>query len=319
MSHDFHLQPHISAQGETRELDAAIATLATRQEGVVGHAQLMAIGLTRHEIGDRIRAKRLHRLHRGVYAVGHRRLTRAGRYMAAVLAAGEGAVLSHRAAAGLWELRTPREGRIEVIAPCHRRGDRDLQIRQCALAPDEVTTRQGIPVTTPARTIIDLASCVPKHLSQSELERAIRQAVYLRLTSTALLVDAVERHAGRRGMKKLRQALVHLGEAPGITRSTLEQRFLRFLRKHNLPIPELNVEMEVFGRQIEADCVWRQQRVIVELDGRDGHDSTPAFESDRARDSAVQAARWRVVRVTSARMRTDGDRLATELRALVAA
>jgi very-short-patch-repair endonuclease len=115
----------------------------------------------------------------------------------------------------------------------------------------------------------------------------------------------------------MRTALIHLGEAPGLTRSELEDDFVRFTRRHSLPLPELNVDMKIRGRRIEVDCLWRDQRVIVELDGRDAHDSTPAFEADRARDTALTAALWRVVRVTSARMRLDGQALAAELRALL--
>ena len=114
----------------------------------------------------------------------------------------------------------------------------------------------------------------------------------------------------------MRIALMHLGEAPGLTRSDLEEEFLRFLRKHSLPMPELNVELQIASNRIEADCVWPEQRLIVELDGRDAHDSTPAFESDRARDLALAAAGWRTGRVTSRRMRHDGPALAAELRAL---
>jgi very-short-patch-repair endonuclease len=111
---------------------------------------------------------------------------------------------------------------------------------------------------------------------------------------------------------------MHLGEAPGVTRSQLEERFLRFLRRHRLPMPKINARMRIAGRWIEADCAWPEKKLIVELDGRDAHDSTPAFEADRARDAALVAALWRVVRVTNTRMRIDGSRLATELRALLA-
>ena len=169
-------------------------------------------------------------------------------------------------------------------------------------------------MTKPLRTLLDLAAVI----DQRQLERAIRQAVYQRLTTTALLVEAVHERAGHRGNKAMRKALVSLGEAPGLTRSELEEEFLEFLRRHRLPMPELNVEMRIGRRKIEADCVWREQKLIVELDGRNAHDSTPAFEADRARDSALIAALWRVVRVTSARLRTDARRLATELRTLLA-
>jgi very-short-patch-repair endonuclease len=223
-------------------------------------------------------------------------------------------VLSHCAAADLWELRATKEPRIDVTVSSDRRGDRAVRIRRNAIAPGESTTRHGIPVTTPLRTLLDVAAVVDRH----ELERAIRQAVYRKLTTTALLAEAVHNRPGQRGTKRLRQTLTTLGEAPGLTRSELEQRFVRFLRKHRLPMPALNQQMRVRGGRIEVDCLWRAQRVIVELDGRDAHDSTPAFEADRARDAALVAGLWRVVRVTSTRMRTDGKRLAAELRILLA-
>jgi very-short-patch-repair endonuclease len=295
-------------------MDVALAALATRQHGVVSHEQLERLGFSRRAIARRIEAGRLHLLHRGTYAVGHVRLSREGRYLAAVLFAGDGAALSHCAAAELWDLRTARERRIDVIAPRHRRGDAGVRVRAHALERLETTTRHGIPVTTPLRTLLDLAAVVGEH----ELERAIRQAEYAHLTTTALLAEAVTSRPGGRGCKSLRKVLAHLGEAPGLTRSELEQAFLRFLRRHRLPMPELNVRMRIGGRQIEADCIWRARRLIVELDGRAAHDSASAFESDRARDSALAAAHWCVVRITNARMRNDGARVARELRALLA-
>jgi very-short-patch-repair endonuclease len=314
MRREFHVDRAIRGERETRAANAVIATLATRQHGVVSRDQLRAVGLGDDSIDRLIQAKRLHPLHRSVYAVGHRRLSREGRYLAAVLASGEGAVLSHRSAADLWELRATKEPEIDVIAPTHRRGDPAIEVHAHAMEHTETTTREAIRVTKPLRTLLDLAACV----DEKELERAIRQAVYHRLTTTTLLAEAVHERRGHRGMKTMRKALIHAGEAPGRTRSELEDDFLHFLRKHRLPMPELNVKMRIRGRPIEADCVWREKRLIVELDGRDAHDSTPAFESDRARDSALAAATWCVVRVTSARMSTDGRRLARELRTLLA-
>ena len=294
-------------------LDTAIAALAARQHGVIEFQQLRRIGLTRHEINDRVAARRLLPLHRGVFAVGHRCVSRKGLYLAAVLFAGDGAALTHCAAADLWELRSSKEDEIDVTVPTDRRGDATVRIHRDKLDPSETMTRDGIRVTKPLRTLVDLAATV----DENELERAIRQAVYRRLTTTALLAEAVHNRPGQRGTKKLRNALINVGEAPGLTRSELEQQFLRYLRKHKLPMPELNVNVRINGRRIEADCLWRKQRLIVELDGRDAHDSTPAFESDRARDSALTAALWRVVRVTSVRMCRDGKRLASELRAML--
>jgi very-short-patch-repair endonuclease len=230
--------------------------------------------------------------------------------LAAVLAAGDGAALSHRAAADLWELRASREPDIDVIAPTHRRGDAVVRIHRDTLDGSETMTRNGIRVTKPLRTLLDLAACIK---DETELERAIRQAVYLKLTTTGLLAEAVHQRCGRRGTKRMRNALANLGEAPGITRSPLEETFLRFVRRHKLPMPALNVQIH----GIEADCVWQDQRLIVELDGRDAHHQLPAFESDRARDSALLAAGWPVIRVTSRRIRHDGRALAHQLRALL--
>ena len=312
MAAEIDIEPLLAAERRSRVLDRAIAALATRQHGVVGRDQLVRIGLTRHEISERIRAGRLLEIHRGVYAVGHRRLSREGRYLAAVLFAGDRAVLSHCAAADLWELRASKEGRTDVTVPVDRRGDRHVRIRRNALADHECTTRQGIPVTTPLRTLVDIAATVP----QKELERAVRQAVYRHLTTTALLAEAVHERSGQRGVRAMRKTLINLGEAPGLQRSELEADFLAFLCRHRLPLPELNVELHISGRKIEADCVWHDQRLIVELDGRDAHDSTPAFELDRARDLALAAAGWRTGRVTSRRLRYDRRALAAELGAL---
>jgi very-short-patch-repair endonuclease len=313
MTREIDIDRAIRGKRRSRAIDAVIAGIAERQHGVISRPQLIRIGLDSDSIDRRISAGRLHPIHRGVYAVGHRNLSREGRYFAAVLFAGEGAVLSHRAAADVWELRASKESEIDVTVRSDRRGDATVRIRRDALDPSETMTRHGIRVTKPLRTLLDLAAVV----TEQELEPAIRQAVYRRLTTTALLAEAVHERRGRRGVKAMRKGLIHLGEAPGRTRSDLEDDFLAYLRRHRLPLPELNVPMRVGGRPIEADCVWREQRVIVELDGRDAHDSTPAFESDRARDTALVAARWRVIRVTSRRMRHDGQRLASELRAIL--
>jgi very-short-patch-repair endonuclease len=186
-------------------------------------------------------------------------------------------------------------------------------MRRDNLDPKDTMTRQGIRVTKPLRTLLDLAACV----TDKELERAIRQAVYRKLTTTTLLAEAVHRRNGQRGAGKMREALERIHEAPGLIRSGLEQDFLAYLRKHRLPLPELNVEIRIGRGKIEADCVWREHKVIVELDGRDAHDNTAAFESDRARDTALAAAGWRVIRVTARRMRSDAKSLARELRAIL--
>jgi very-short-patch-repair endonuclease len=300
----------IRRKGRSHDADRAIAAIAGRQHGVITYAQLIRIGLSESGIQRRIDAGRLHPIHRGVYAVGHPEISREGRYLAAVLFAGDGAVLSHCAAADLWELRASKEDETDVTVPTDRRGDAAVRIHRDQLDPRETMTRNGIRVTKPLRTLLDLAGCV----TEDEIERAIRQAVYRKLTTTTLLAEAVHNRPGQRGTKRLRNALGRIGEAPGVTRSELEDQFLKFVRKHRLPMPELNARIHGY----EVDCVWRNQKLIVELDSRDAHLQMPAFESDRARDAALLTGGWPVVRVTSRRMHRDAKRLADELRVLLA-
>jgi very-short-patch-repair endonuclease len=309
MPAEINFVPPLPGECGSRASDAAIAALAARQHGVVSRAQLLELGFTKHGIAHRIGAKRLHPVHRGVYAVGYCRLSREGEWLAAVLAGGQGAVLSHESAAALWELR-PRTGRlIDVTTGPH--GKRPgIRFHRIPLEPTETTTRKGIPVTTPERTIIDIAAT----LTPNQLERAIRQAEYDHLTTLATLTSGL---SPRRGAAKLRAAITRAESGKGISRSKLERKFLAFLRKHRLPVPDLNAGMRLDGRWIEADCMWREQRVIAELDSRAAHLNVHAFESDRYRDLRLQAAGWAVVRITWRLLTEEPDTLAAHLYALL--
>src|SRR4051794_28917137 len=191
-------------------VDAAIAALATRQHGVVGYEQLIALGLSRQSIDHRVRAGRLHRIHRGVYAVGHTRLTQRGRWMAAVLAGGKDAVLSHRSAAALCGI-LPNRGRLHVTTPRQLRNRDAIEFHSQPLQLDEMTTNDGIPTTTTARTILDIAATDP-----ANLERAFNEAEYLRLWDATGIVDLLRRYPRRPGTRAL-TALLDEG-ARGITR-----------------------------------------------------------------------------------------------------
>src|SRR4051794_39640094 len=208
---------------EGRDLgpDAAIAELAARQHSVVGRAQLLAAGLRSSAIGRRVAAGRLHPLHRGVYAVGHLVLSH---WMAATLATG--GVLSHRSAGALWGLR-PWSGRIECTIPWKKKPRRGLLLHRAVLAPDEITTRDGIPVTTPARTQLDLAGVLQRH----QLQQAINEAERQRLEG-----PQPERHPTKRGTKALRTLA-----PPTHTRSDLEAAFHTFLDDRRFPRPQTNV------------------------------------------------------------------------------
>lgn len=278
--------------------DELIARLAARQHGVVARRQLVALGLGARAIDRRIARGRLHPLHRGVYAVGHRVVSQRGRWMAAVLATGEGAVLSHRSAAALWDIR-PSEGRIELTAPWARRARQGLLLHRAVLPADEVTTHEGIPTTTPARTLLDLAAVVDGHA----LQRALNEAEVRRLSGPhALLI----RHPTKRGTAALRA----LAPQPH-TRSDLEARFATFLSDRRFPTPLTNTLIE----GIEVDAAWPDRRLIVELDSYEFHRTRQAFENDRRRDRRLTAAGWRVMRVTWRDLDEPG-RLAAELAGL---
>jgi very-short-patch-repair endonuclease len=246
-------------RAESANADIAVAQIAARQHGIVSRAQLLAAGLGRGGISRRAQSGRLHRVHRGIYAVGHLGLTHEGRWMAAVLACGEGAVLSHRAAAALWGLLAPVEGLVDVSAPSTSGRKQRSGIcvhRRKSLDPPSTTSRRNIPVTTPARTIADLKRVVPASLRR----RAIRQAEVLGL---------------RTGMEQK-------GDR---TRSELEHIFLRLCRRHRLPMPEVNVRVGPYV----VDFLWRAQRVIVETDGYRFHRGRQAFEDDHERGLRLRA------------------------------
>jgi hypothetical protein len=295
-------------------VDGAIAALAERQHGVVAHGQLLDLGLGRRAIGHRLACGRLHALHRGVYAVGHRAITREGRWMAAVLASGPGAVLSHRSAAALWNLRISPGTPADVTVRGALRSRAGIALHRATLASDELTVVGGMPVTTPPRTLLDLAGVVaPRHL-----ERAVNDAEVLRLADAMSLEDLVRRHPRRRGVAVLRRILADGRAGATVTRSELEDRFIAFVDRAGLPRPEVNAALALAGGWIEADCLWRSQRLVVELDGYTSHATRAAFERDRARDRALQASGWRVVRLTWRQLAEEPATVAAQLCALLA-
>jgi hypothetical protein len=296
---------------QSRPPDALIAALAKRQHGVVGYAQLLALGLSRQSIDHRVRCGRLHRIHRGVYAVGHKRLTRRGRFMAAVLAGGEGAVLSHRSAAALWGI-LPQRGDIHVTTARALRKRDGLHFHSQSLQFDEVTEHDGIPLTTVARTLIDIAATEP-----AQFERAFNEAEFRRLYDQTGVLAILSRNPSRRGTVAIRAVAERA--ALGRTREELEQRFLALLDKHGLPRPELNADLELEpGRWIQPDCLWRDARLIVELDSRAAHNTTSRFDSDRERDRLLALAGLLVIRVTWKHVTADARGLAADLRELIA-
>lgn len=291
--------------------ERALVALAVRQHGVVAHRQLRELGFRPRAIQHRVAAQRLHGVHTGVYAVGRPELELRGRWMAAVLAAGPGAVLSHGDAAALLELRQAGAGAVHVTGRRSRRGGRGIRVHRVRhLRPEDTTTVERIPVTSVARTLLDLAEV----LQPRQLERAFEQAERLRVLDLRAVERVCTRSHGRRGLRALRDLLAEEQIAAALhTRSELERRFLDLCRDNALPIPALNVSVAGF----EVDAFWPQARLVVELDGYSFHRSRESFERDRARDAALQVAGCRVVRVTQMRIAREPGRIAQDLRALL--
>jgi len=302
------VDPVIGGRRRVSGSDAAVAALAARQHGVVSRLQLRSLGLGRHAIDHRVACGRLHPIHRGVYAVGHALVSGHGRFMAATLVA-DGAVLSHRSAAALLGIRPADRRSVEITVPHGLRRRSDLLIRESALPDDEITTYDRIPVTTPARTLLDLAAV----LTPQQLERAATEAEIRRLGSPTSLADLVARYPTRKGTAALRKLLAARDIGRNITKQELELRFLSFLDAHRLPRPHIN--HEVAGK--EVDCVWPQQQLIAELDGFATHGTRRAFEQDRARDRALLLAGYRVTRITWRQLTEQPQALATELTTLL--
>ncbi len=282
--------------------DAAVADLARRQHGVVSRDQLVGLGLGADAVDWRVRRRRLHRVHRGIYAVGHLSLTRNGRFMAAVLACGDGAALSHFSAAVLWELLWDRGWPVHVTAPRERRRP-GIRVHKGNLEGERVR-RDGIVVTTPGRTLVDLADVAPRRL----LERAIDEADYLRLDTTALAT-----RRGRRGEGTLSSVLAVHTPGSTRTRSELEERFLALCEEHGIERPEVNVIVEDY----ECDFVWRARALVVETDGGAAHGTVKARERDRIKDVRLLLKGWRVVRITWVRLLNEPDQVAAELKQLL--
>jgi hypothetical protein len=274
--------------------DRRVAEVAGRQHGVVAHRQLLALDLSAFAIQHRLRAGRLHRLHVGVYAVGHPLVSVHGRWMAAVLACGRGAVLSHRSAAALWGIRPSSRRTEDVTSPhasrAHRPGIKVHRTRR--LPVEDLDAEDGIPVTTVARTLLDIAEVV----EAKDLARAVESSERLRLFDLRAVEDLMDRSPGRRGLPPLKLALEAYQPVP-FTRSGLERRFLALCQEAGLPRPLSNVRIA----DVEVDAVWHDRRLVVELDSS-YHATSAAFERDRIRDATLQLAGYRVVRITHRRL-----------------
>jgi very-short-patch-repair endonuclease len=234
--------------------------------------------------------------------------------MAAVLACGPDALLSHWSAAALWGIRPNSRTRIDVTVPHATRSSATIRRHVSNLPADEQAIADRIPVTSVPRTVLDLAATEPAAV----VEAMLREVEFQRLWDNLSLRDVIDRYPGRRGVRKVRQALEMVGEAlDGRLRSALEERFVGFLDRHRLPRPLFNDWIGLGERRFQVDCHWPTTRLVVELDGWQAHGGRSAFRSDRERDRTLLAAGYIVVRLTSAQLQEEPERVAADLRALI--
>jgi very-short-patch-repair endonuclease/predicted transcriptional regulator of viral defense system len=287
--------PRASSQEVADRPDVLVARLAAEQDGVICLAQLLACGVSAGGITSRLRNGHLHRLHRGVYAVGHVALSARGRLRAAMLACGDGAVVSHFSAAAFWELvgwgdRTPQVS--VMTGSAGRRVGGVCVHRRRSLAPCDVWTRSGMRLTSPARTLLDIAA----DLSGQELRRAVRQAQAENRVNVRQLVELLGRADGLRGTAALRRVVA---DGPAPTRSELEDAVLELIRRVTGEPFEVNAMLRLAGqRPIRPDFLWRDIGLVIEADGAAWHDDRLAREDDAARQAALEAHGFRVLRIT---------------------
>lgn len=287
-----------------------VGEIADRQHGVVGRVQLVAAGLSQTAIDRSIAAGRLRPMFRGVYSVGHAVVSTEGWCQAALLACGDDSVLGHRTAAHLWSFRHGDLVPLSVIVP--RNGGRKqhaIAARRMCLPRSDWMVLDGLRVTTPARTIADMAG----ELSLREMRRLVERAQDLKRFDPNRIEAVLERNPRRRGCRPLLHLIALLQPDADGTRSHLERLFLALIRRAGLPKPEVNVEIE--GRQ--RDFVWRKQRLAVEVDGYAYHSSREAMRRDRRRDRRLTAALWRPTRFTYEEVAFEPAATAAELASLL--
>ncbi len=273
--------------------DVEVARLAAEEWSVLSLEELLRCGLSPGRVQTRVHRGQLHRLHHGVYAVGCAKVSREGRFLAAVKACGPGAVLSHFSAAALWEMVEwdDRFPEVTVKDTTPRVHDGIRIHRTIYLDPSDVRRRHGIPVTSPARTALDLCSQLPERAAR----RAIRKAISDRSVNLRQLLAILAEQGARPGARRLRK-IVAAGAVP--TRTELEDAVLEVILAAGLGQPDVNAPMVVGGRRVIPDFRWPRRRLIVEADSRTWHDNKLAREDDAERQALLEAHGERVVRVT---------------------
>jgi very-short-patch-repair endonuclease len=274
--------------------DDLIGEIATRQQSVITRRQLMALGVSESAIDHSIRRGRLIRLHQGVYAVGHQALAPHAAELAAVLAVGEGAYLSHFSAAALWGMvpEPPRLVHVTLVGRDAGRRRSGIEVHQTRMVDSrDVTIHHGIPVTRPARVVLDIAP----GLSDRQLERTFDRGLKERRFSRHAVATVVARNLQRPAATRLKALAEAQGRFSTATRSPPEEALLKLIRAGGLPEPEVNAWLAPY----EVDFLWRAQRLVVEVDGYAFHATHRSFEADHARDLELEARGFDVVRYTA--------------------
>jgi len=302
----------MSRKKRTARSDQRLWKLAAAQHGVVSRKQMRALGMTDDVIDHEIRLGCVHRVFRGVYALGHPRADERSRLMAAVLACGKGTVVSHRSAAALLGLIDDGPVVIDVIAPGSR-GRKIDGIRFHRVRPprlEETGTVDGIPCTSPARTLVDLAGTVGDWTLRSAFDRAAQK----RLLDIAAIEASIDpRRPGMKGLLDLVEkwrVAAPLTKTRGKLKSPLEAKVLPLLVQRDLPPPLINAPVEIAKGRIEVDFLWPEHRFAVEADSRDFHGTAMAFERDRWRDRELMRAGYSVLRVTHKEAEHEGEAVA---------
>lgn len=290
---------------DSRRKDWLIGELATRQDGFVAIWQLLLLDICSQDVDDRLRLGRLHRVHRAVFAVGHLAPSTKGNRRAALLLAGDTAVFSHRTAADIGHVWATDHSFIEISIQTNagsvQTPDEILIHRPSKLTAVDITEAHGFPITTPARTILDLAGVLEPH----ELGRVLKSADYNGRLDLGAITEAARRVSRPRGIRILRRLLLDYDDTPGVPHTLLERQFRRFCRKHRIPIGEAQAEL-LDGRR-RADFLYRDAGAAIELDGRSTHARLGALADDRRRDLELSAIGLRTIRLGAEDLRGERE------------
>lgn len=284
---------------DERRTHGPLAGLAERQHGVVSVRQLAKLGYSRHAVSRASISGRLHRLHRGVYAIGHDHLSWHGHCLAAVLACSPNALASHMSAAWLWDLLAKRPGTIHVTAPTRRHARPSICLHYARLAEEDRAVREGIPVTALPRTLLDLAGTLPPSRLDGVIERSDQHRLFDLREMNALL----DRAGSHPGAARMRRALAIYRSEAAFTRSRLERHFLQLVERAGIPRPSMNYSVAEF----ELDAYWEAERFAVELDVYETHGSRRAFERDRLRQEELKLMGVEMIRITGHRLHREPD------------